>query len=94
MSEVTYKGVRTITKTKYHEFEQQLNAEFQEETTNKILDILKNVLHLDPNVSVYNEKMKENIMRRRTKLKEQGISTYVSSGAKSFYDKKKANQTT
>jgi hypothetical protein len=53
------------------------------------MQIIKDIMLFDPDVSVYNLKMKDRIMERRAKLKEQGVSTYISSGAKASYQKKK-----
>ena len=55
----------------------------------QILDILKKVFDFDPNVSTYNEIVKASIDKNRQKMKEHGISTYVSSGSKASYYKKK-----
>ena len=59
----------------------------------QILDILKKVFDFDPNVSTYNEIVKASIDKNRQKMKEHGISTYVSSGSKASYYKKKQKDT-
>ncbi len=85
MTEV--KGTRTLSKKKYYELEEQLKNDFNEEQVETIMSKLRAVLHFDPNISVYTEKMKDSIYRRREMLKEAGVSTYVSSGTKAFYER-------
>jgi hypothetical protein len=91
MDTIEYKSARTLSKKKYYELEKMLSKEYNIEDVEKILSLLKNVLHFDPNISNYTEVTKENIMKRREKLKAEGISTYISSGAKAFYHNKKKN---
>lgn len=84
----TFKGTRTLSKTKYYEIENQLQKELENEQVEKVMSVIRNVLMFDPTVSVYNENMKTKIDERRARLKTEGVSTYVSSGAKAHYDKK------
>ena len=56
----------------------------------KPLNAFKTLMNFDPEISIYNEQIKKTIMERRHRLKEQGISTYISSGQKAFYERKKA----
>ena len=56
----------------------------------KFLKELCEVLSFDPNKSSYSEAQKESIKNYRERKKLQGISTYVSSGNKKCYEKKKA----
>lgn len=79
----------TISKIKFKELKEAFVEERGEEEAVKILDKLCSVLHFDPNVSSYNEENKQKTREYRKKLKDQGISTYISSGAKKYYDKKK-----
>ena len=46
----------------------------------------------DPTISTYSENMRLCSDRRRKKLKEEGISTYISTGCKTAYYKKKRKQ--
>lgn len=87
-----YRGQRTVSKVKYYEFEKEIKTLFDEENATKVMDTLKKVLKMDPTISVYNEKVKERIMERRHKLREQGISTYISSGVKAFREKQKKDK--
>ena len=82
------KRVRTFSKSRYYEIEKRMMATFPDQSTH-ILDIIKEVFDFDPNASTYNENIKASIDKRRQKLKEQGISTYISSGSKASYYKKK-----
>ncbi len=84
-----YKGTRTLSKTKYYEMEKKLQERYEAEVVEGILTIMRTVLKFDPTVSVYNERMRETTYNRRARLKEAGISTYISSGMKSCYAKQK-----
>ena len=86
-----FKGSRTLSKKKYYEFQDKLKQTFGDDEVDTILSSLRDVLKFDPNVSVYSEKMKDAIYSRRERLKEAGISTYVSSGAKGYYYKHRPN---
>ena len=77
-----------FSKTKYYEIEKQITTIFPDQCL-QMLEILKNVLEFDPNISTYNANVKASIDKRRKKLKEEGISTYISSGFKSTYYKRK-----
>ena len=77
-----------FSKTKYYEIEKQITTIFPDQSL-QMLEILKNVLEFDPNISTYNANVKASIDKRRKKLKEEGISTYISSGFKSTYYKRK-----
>lgn len=93
MCDDIYKGSRTLSKKKYYELQEALHQTLGDEHANIALDTLKKILKFDPTVSVYTDTMKKGIMERRERLKKEGISTYVSSGAKSFYEKQKAKAT-
>ena len=90
MEENTAKGSRTITKKKYYELVKIYNELFSKEQAKLALDAFKTLMNFDPEKSMYNEKVKHTIKERLERLKEQGISTYVSSGQKAFYERKKA----
>ena len=75
-----------FSKTKYYEIEKQITTIFPDQSL-QMLEILKNVLEFDPNISTYNANVKASIDKRRKK--EEGISTYISSGFKSTYYKRK-----
>ena len=87
-----YKGSRTLSKVKYYEVEEKLKERYDVEAVEGMLSILRSVLKFDPAVSNYNEKMKAATYNRRARLKEAGISTYVSSGMKSYYEKHRARE--
>lgn len=82
-----FKGTRTLSKKKYYELEDQLRQQFNEDQVTHIMSTLRDVLKFDPNVSVYTDKMKEAIYTRRERLKDAGVSSYVSSGTKGYYYK-------
>ena len=82
------KRIRTFSKSRYFEIEKKMTDSFPDQSI-QILDILKKVFDFDPNASTYNENVKACIDKNRQKMKEHGISTYVSSGSKASYYKKK-----
>ena len=83
------KGIRVLSKGKYYAFEKELKGVFSEEDSAKILEMLKSIMKFDPTISTYSENMRICSEKRRNKLKEEGISTYISSGCKAAYYKKK-----
>jgi hypothetical protein len=84
-----YKGNRSFSKKKYYELQEALEQRYGKDQSSEILQVFRDVFKFDPTVSVYTEAMKASIKTRRERLKEQGISTYISSGAKAYYDKKR-----
>jgi hypothetical protein len=85
-----YRGSRTLSKVKYYEMESQMRERYEAEAVEGMLSILRSVLKFDPSLSLYNEKSKAATYNRRARLKESGISTYVSSGMKARYEKQRA----
>lgn len=84
-----HKAVTFVTKTKYYELNkvvgEYLNTEKQEEFMKKFQDIFK----YDPNKTTSTPEGVERTRKKREKLKAEGISTYISSGNKKYYEKKK-----
>lgn len=81
------KAVVTLSKKKYHDFVQALEAKYED--TDLVADILKTLcdtIRFDPSLSSYDETQHQRIKARRERLKQQGITTYISSGNKSWYD--------
>lgn len=87
-----YHGHGIISKTRYYEFRDRLIKKCDKDVAEELLESFKEIFKFDPNISLYTEKAKEAILERRRKLKEQGISTYESSGAKLYYHRKKAER--
>lgn len=83
------KGSRTLSKKKYFEIVDELSKKYPNDDVEQITSIIKGVMRFDPTISLYDDKAKESIKLRRQRLKAEGISTYESSGAKSFYHKNK-----
>ena len=86
------KGIRVFSKGKYYAFEKKLNDVFAEDQSKIILDMIKSIMCFDPKISTYSENMRLCSDRRRKKLKEEGVSTYISTGCKTAYYKKKEKQ--
>lgn len=89
-----YKGSRSLSKKKYYALEEELMKRYDESIVEDVLNILKDVLKFDPGVSLYTEDAKRSILERRERLKAQGISTYVSCGAKAYYERSKQKKST
>lgn len=87
MEEPQKRGKVMLSKKLYHVLESKY------EDKDLVADILKTLcetIHFDPNVSTYNDAQFERIKARRNRLKEQGVSTYISSGSKASYHNRKA----
>lgn len=65
-----------------------------EEATAHVLQQICNILHFDPNAPTYTpeqgQRAKQNRHRRAA---ERGVTTYITSGAKSSYEKRKREKT-
>lgn len=83
------KGFVGLSKGKYYELESKLKDEFGEAMTEKVLSNMREVFNFDPNQTTATAAAVERTRKYRAKLKEQGISTYISSGSKKQYEKKK-----
>jgi hypothetical protein len=89
MSEKLYKGNVVLSKSKYQEFDKHLKELVSPDIYLKISDVFKETFKFDANVCSSNPYAVEKTKQYRNKLKEEGISTYISSGAKKSYEKKK-----
>jgi uncharacterized protein with von Willebrand factor type A (vWA) domain len=90
MTEPEYKGTVFVTKTRYRELNNIAkkylnNTEEHERFMQEFRDIFK----FDPDKKTSTEKGVERVRQKREKLKSEGISTYISSGSKKSYEKKK-----
>lgn len=86
----TKKGISTLSKKKYFELAEAFHKELNDSNqTERLLTILKDVMNFDPDVSRYTPEVGRQIRDRIQRLKEQGVSTYVSSGRKTSYHNKK-----
>jgi hypothetical protein len=81
-----------LTKERYEEIRVRF-TNIDSEMKDKFLKELCEVLSFDPDKSSYNEAQKECIKKYRDRKKLEGISTYISSGNKKCYEKKKALKT-
>lgn len=81
----------TMSKKRYNDFATCLRNHIRDdETTNLILSDLRKIMNFDPNTSRYTPELAQKEKERRHKLRdEQGISTYISSGLKTFREKQK-----
>lgn len=85
------KGNSTMSKKKYYELCAMLDNLIQDkQQIETMLGALRTVLEFDPDVNTYNSQQAEKIKEYRKKKKDEGISTYISSGSKTTYYRQKA----
>lgn len=93
MAEQIYKSHINLTKSKYKEFDKNLKTLVTPELYSKIMCTFKESFKFDIDACSSNPETIEKTKQYRHKLREeQGISTYISSGAKKAYEKKKLLQ--
>ena len=82
-------GSSHMTKKRFYEIQrrfQDVNVT-NEAMINQFLQIIKDVLSFDPNVSTYTPELGKKTKEYRNRLRsEQGISTYITSGRKKQYE--------
>jgi len=79
----------TLSKKRYAEIRDAYQELLEKEQVDKCMEILCEVLKFDPNGKTYTKERGAYLKAYRDKLKEEGISTYVSSGMKAAYHKRK-----
>ena len=82
-------GQGTMTKKRYYEIQKRLEDEMKlsSDTVLQVMTVIKDVLNFDPNVTLYDERSKQRLKEYREKKKQEGISTYITSGTKAYYYK-------
>ncbi len=83
------KACVALTKARYKILTEAMYKEYEKDAADEILNIIKKALNFDPDKSNYDAESKRKTMEYRAKLKEKGISSYVSSGRKAHYEKNK-----
>lgn len=92
----------TMSKKRYHEYASLvLKTVDDPQVAEALLAGLREILKFDPTLKLestskstpYDEKHAQRIKNYRQRLKEKGISTYISSGAKAHYHAKKQSAT-
>lgn len=83
------KACVALTKGRYKILAEAMYKEYEKDAADEILHLIKQTLNFDPEKSNYDTESKRKTMEYRAKLKEKGISTYVSSGRKAHYEKNK-----
>lgn len=88
----------SVTKIKWNKIMKILDDHIDDkEDLEIVLTEILNVLKFDPNKNTYTPEVAKKIKDYRDKMKLAGVSTYVTSGVKTAYHKKKndnqANQT-
>lgn len=85
-----YKGSRTLSKKKYFEILDALSKCYRDEDISKISGVIKEVMRFDPTVVDYTPERGRKITENRKKRAEElGVSTYITSGAKQYYERRK-----
>lgn len=84
------RGITTLTKIKYHNFEEKLKSQgYVDEALNKILKDFCETMNFDPTKKTITPEQLKKKQEKRDALKKEGISTWISSGMKKSYEKKK-----
>lgn len=85
-----------MSKKLYHQLDVEISKVpgISEEHAATVMSIIRDTFKFHPDASIYSEKAKQQTQAFRQRRKEQGISTYVSSGKKASYERKKQNQAT
>ena len=84
------KGSSTLSKKRFQKLKSEFAKEFDDGQVDKILNIIKDVMSFDPDVSTYTkEKGQKTIQWVKDKNKETGLSFDVLSGKAKQYAKKK-----
>lgn len=80
-----------MSKKLYHQLEVEVSKApgISEEQAATVMSIIRDTFKFHPDAPIYNEKAKQQTQAFRQRRKEQGISTYVSSGKKASYERKK-----
>lgn len=85
-----YKSISYVTKSKYILVSEKLKSIINDDLKHKeFMNAFKDIFKFDPNKIMSNPDQANKKRIKRDKLKEEGISTYISSGAKKSYEKKK-----
>lgn len=81
-----------LSKTSYAKIEELFGHLMDSDMVTKAMTIIRDTTKFDPTANTYNEKVAASIKKYREKKKAEGISTYVSSGSKKSYEKRKKNK--
>lgn len=79
-----------LSKKRYNEIESEIKKHVDNEKLEVIMESIRRVMHFDPDKPAKTPEQYAKDYEKRNKLKEAGVSTYVSSGMKRHYEKKKA----
>lgn len=91
-----YTAQSILSKKRYYEIETVChNILGDDALTAQIMSSIQNIMKFDPNASTYTkERGQKNIEFRKKKAEELGVTTYITSGGKKLYDKRKGPQKT
>lgn len=86
----THKGISTMSKKRYHDIESHLRLLTEDSVLiDQVMHCIRTIMKFDPSHNTYTQELGQKIKQRRQKLRdEQGISTYISSGRKTNYERK------
>jgi hypothetical protein len=85
-----YSAQSLMSKKRFNEIKELLINTYGIERLNDTLEKICEIMHFDPEASTYTPNKGKKIMANRKKRAEElGVSTYVTSGAKAFYDKQR-----
>lgn len=75
-----------LSKKRYYDLEEEFKLLFEDETVSKIMERIRFVMQFDPDRSTYTKEQAAKIKAYRSRMKEQGVSTYVTSGRKKYLE--------
>jgi hypothetical protein len=81
------KPTATLSKTRFKEICESLTTIIQDDDkVRQVIESIQTILNFDPNIPQYTPEVGKKIKEYRQRLKEEGISTYISSGKKKQYE--------
>lgn len=77
----------TMSKKRYVEMKERLTQAFPTQDTDKVLQIICDIMKFDPDIGLYSKERLEKLAEHRKKImNETGKSLYEVSGAKKYYE--------
>lgn len=95
MAENKAPSTSVMSKKRYHEIEEALRVAIPDPVQHaEIMSRICEIMKYDPTKSMYTPEVKERSMKwRRKKAEELGVTTYVTSGMKAYYERSKEVKT-
>lgn len=79
-----------LSKKRYSEVKSMLSSYVSADDLDTVMSNFCVIMNFDPSASTYNQDKKDQILKSRKKRAEElGVSTYVTGGSKSYYERRK-----